>query len=82
MIKTTVNISRNDFGEVFIQTSMITKSNIFKYISDCQVTMSEEDCIDLAIALSYIHTYTEYEDADCFVTRYIDGEIDKEYQNE
>ena len=83
MIITSINISRNDFNEVFIQTNMTpSKSDEIKYVSDCQIEMSEEDCIELAIALSYIHTYTEYEDAEYNVTRYSDGKIIKEYKNE
>lgn len=82
MIKTTVSISRSEFGEVFVQTNIITSSDEIEYISDCQINMSEEDCIDLAIALSHIHTYTEYEDAEYNVTRFTDGKVTKEYKNE
>lgn len=81
-INTIINISRNSFGEVFVQTNLITNSNKIIYISDCQIEMSEENCIDLAISLSHIHTYTEYENENYFVQRFIDGKIIKEYQNE
>ena len=83
MIDTFGNISRNDFGEVFVQTNMMTsKSERLHYMSDCQIEMSEEDCIELAIALSYICTYTEYENENCYVQRFSDGKVIKEYQNE
>ena len=83
MIDTFVNISRNNLGEVFVQTNMMTsKSEKLHYVSDCQIEMSKEDCIELAITLSYIHTYTEYENEDCYVQRFCDGKVIKKYQNE
>ena len=82
MEKTIVNISRTEFGEVFIQTGVLDESDNYRYTSDCQVDMPEEDCIELAITLSDINYYTEYEDEDYYVTRYSKGNIIKKYKNE
>lgn len=82
MLNTSVNISRTKYGTVFVQTNAVTyKGEFVKNISDCQLEMSEEDCIDLAITLSYVHLFTEYEDADYNITRFSDGEIKEKYQN-
>lgn len=83
MLNTSVNISRTEFGDVFIQTNAVTyDGKLVKNISDCQLTMSEEDCIELAIVLSFVHLHTEYEDAEYNVTRFSDGKIIKQYTNE
>ena len=83
MLNTSINISRTAYGTVFIQTNAVTnKGELVKNISDCQLEMSEEDCIELAIALSFVHLYTEYENAEYLVTRFSDGKIEKIYQND
>lgn len=83
MIKMMCSISHTSEDEVFVQTNIFNKDKTkFTPISTAEyLHINEEDCIDLATALSYCFAYVVYEDENFHTIEIVDGKIIKEYDN-